>query len=87
MSTNDFAIVVEYTRYWKLSFGLVLWYDFQSNQMSETILTINDSNDRKHGILLQTTIDHECMDDLIKVQFYLEDFGETYDKKEQLIKG
>lgn len=31
MSTNDFAIVVEYTRYWKLSFGLVLWYDFQSN--------------------------------------------------------
>lgn len=77
--TSEYAIEVEWAEKWKHSIGQCLWYALQTNKKPGIILIIKTTEDRKHGIRLQSAIDFAGLTDKVKVWFYPEDFGESYE--------
>ena len=87
---NDgYAIEVEWADKWKNSIGQALWYGLQSNKKPGIVLIMKDINDRKYGIMLMSALDYAGMTDQIKVWFYPEDFGGSFEsvniEKQELI--
>lgn len=77
--TDQYAIEVERASNWKQSIGQALWYGLQTNRKPGIILIMKDLKDRKHGIRLQSAIDYAGLTNQIKVWFYPEDFGGTFE--------
>lgn len=77
--TSTHAIEVERASNWKHSIGQCLWYAFQTNKEPGIILMMQTLDDRKHGIQLQSALDYAGLVFKVKVWYYPEDFGGTYD--------
>lgn len=77
--TDQYAIEVESASNWKESIGQALWYGLQTNRKPGIILIMKNIKDRKDGIRLQSAIDYAGLTNQIKVWFYPEDFGETFE--------
>lgn len=76
---DEYAIEVEWAYKWKNSIGQALWYGLQTNKKSGIVLLMNDINDRKYGIMLQSALDYAGISEKIKVWFYPEDFGGSFE--------
>jgi len=80
--TSTHAIEVERASNWKHSIGQCLWYALQTNKEPGIILIMESIADRKHGIRLQSALDYAGLGAKVKVWFYPEDFGGTYESIE-----
>jgi hypothetical protein len=60
---------------WKQAIGQSLWYGIQLNKKPGIVLVMRTLEDRKYGVMLQSTLDHTGLQDKIRVWFYPEDFG------------
>jgi hypothetical protein len=78
--SDEYAIEVERATNWKHSIGQSLWYALQTNKKPGIILLMASVDERKNGIRLQSALDYAGLGDKVKVWFYPEDFGETYDE-------
>lgn len=76
---EEYAIEVEWANHWKNSVGQALWYGLQTNKTPGIVLIMKDINDRKYGIMLQSALDYAGISDQIKVWFYPEDFGGSFE--------
>lgn len=79
--TDEYAIEVEWANNWKHSIGQALWYSIQTNKKAGIILIMKDEGDYKYGIMLQSTIDYAQIGDKIKVWFYPQDFGGSFESQ------
>lgn len=77
--TITHAIEVEWASKWKHSIGQALWYGLQTNKKPGIILIMKTVEDRKYGIMLQSALDYAGLTENIKVWFYPEDFGGTFE--------
>lgn len=77
--TSTHAIEVEWASNWKHSIGQALWYGLQTNKKPGIILIMKSIEDRKYGIMLVSALDYAGLTENIKVWFYPEDFGGTYE--------
>lgn len=77
--TATHAIEVEWAANWKHSIGQALWYGLQTGKKPGIILIMKSIDDRKYGIMLQSALDYAGLGENIKVWFYPEDFGGTYE--------
>lgn len=71
--TDQYAIEVKRASDWKHSIGQALWYAQQTNRQPGIILIMKSMDDRKYGIMLETTLQYAELDK-VKVWFYPEDF-------------
>jgi len=78
---DEYAIEVEWAEKWKNSIGQALWYGLQTNKKPGIVLVMKDVSDRKYGIMLQSALDYAGIGDQIKVWFYPEDFGRSYESE------
>lgn len=76
--TNTHAIEVEWAENWKNSIGQALWYGLQTNKEPGIILIMKSIDDRKYGVMLQSSLNYAGISDKIKVWFYPEDFGDSF---------
>jgi hypothetical protein len=77
--TASYAIETEWASNWKHSIGQALWYGLQTNKQPGIILIMKSIDERKYGIMLQSALDYAGLTDKIKVWFYPEDFGGTFE--------
>lgn len=73
--TKTHAIEVERADHWKHSIGQSLWYALQSNLSPGIVLIMEDADDWKMGIRLNSTLQFAGLDGKIKVWYYPQDFG------------
>lgn len=88
--TNTYAIEVEFAKNWKHAIGQSLWYGLQLERQPGIVLIMKDINDRKYGIMLMSALQYAGIDNKIKVWFYPEDFGLTFNDlvvKQETIAG
>jgi hypothetical protein len=78
ITTQEYAIEVEWASKWKQSIGQSIWYAMQTNKKAGIVLIIKNLEDRKHGIRLQSAIDYAGLNNNIKVWYYPEDFNTSY---------
>lgn len=76
---DEYAIEVEFADHWKNSIGQALWYGLQTNKKPGIVLVMRELKERKYGIMLQSAIDYAGLTDKIKVWFYPEDFGGSFE--------
>lgn len=76
---EEYAIEVEWADHWKNAIGQSLWYALQTNKKPGIVVLMKSLSDRKYGIMLQSAIDYAGLSDKIKVWFYPEDFGVTFE--------
>ncbi len=81
--TDAYAIEVEWANNWKHSIGQALWYAIQTNKKAGIILIMKDESDYKYGVMLQSTLDYARIGDVIKVRFYPQDFGSSFENQKQ----
>ncbi|HAQ36972.1 MAG TPA: hypothetical protein DCX89_09190 [Saprospirales bacterium] len=83
---NDtYAIEVEKAPNWKNSIGQALWYGLQTNKKPGIVLVMENIDQRKYGIMLQSALDYAGIADKITVWFYPEDFGLGFSIAQPLI--
>ncbi len=80
--TEDYAIEVKKAPHWKHAIGQALWYAQQTNKMPGIILIMQNSRERKYGIMLQSTLDYAGLGGKVKVWFWPEDFGVDFQEAE-----
>jgi hypothetical protein len=78
--TETYAIEVEFAKKWKESVGQALFYAQRTNKKAGIVLVMQSLADSKYGIMLQSTLDYMGLQEKVKVWFYPEDFGETFDR-------
>lgn len=83
---NDaYAIEVERAPNWKNSIGQSLWYGMQTNKKPGIVLVMENIDQRRYGIMLQSALDYAGIADKITVWFYPEDFGLGFSTAQPLI--
>lgn len=75
---GEYAVEVEFARKWKEAIGQSLWYGLQMRRKPGIVIVMQTLQDRKYGIMLQSAIDYAGLTDMIRVWFYPEDFGRTF---------
>jgi len=71
---DSLAIEIEWAKNWQESIGQSLWYSLNTNKKPAIILLMNDENDYKYYLRLNTTLEYVGLQKELKVFLFPKDF-------------
>jgi len=74
--TEEYAFEIERAHNWKNSIGQALWYSVQTNRKPGIILILENDEDNKYLIRLNSALLHANLSEEFLVQSYPDDFSQ-----------